>query len=358
LVKQFSVEAERRLQEAYGHLPLLEADTVLAGGPIPIYRAVLSHDDSEGDFWRSRDHSGAVARVTAPVHLVGGWYDYYLRGLLRDFATLRAAGREPYLTIGPWYHAQPAGMVTGLREGLDWFDARLKGEGSLRRKPVRLYVMGADEWRELDEFPPPARETRYYLRAEGGLSTEPPVGESPSDRYGYDPADPTPAVGGALLASRGAGPQDNGPLEARADVLCYTTPSLERDLEVIGPVWLELYARSSLVYTDFFGRLCDVAPNGRSTNICDGLVRVEPGRGEVEPDGTLRVVVELWATAHRFCQGHRLRLQVSSGAHPRWSRNLGTGEPLATGMRMEVAEQAVYHDAAHPSAVVLPVVAG
>jgi putative CocE/NonD family hydrolase len=180
----------------------------------------------------------------------------------------------------------------------------------------------------------------------------------PPDSYRYDPADPTPAVGGALLAFQGAGPQDNCRLEARTDVLCYTTPSLERDLDVIGLVRLELFAWSSLGRTDFFGRLCDVYPDGRSTNICDGLFRVEPGRGQAQPDGTLRIEIDMWATAHRFRRGHRLRLQVSSGAHPRWSRNLGTGEAVATGVRMKVAEQTVYHDAAHPSALVLPVASG
>jgi putative CocE/NonD family hydrolase len=350
---------ERRLQAAFDHLPLLEADTVAVGEPVPFYRDMLTHERPEDAFWAARDHRGAVARLEAPVHLVGGWYDYYLRGLLRDYATLQAAGRAPYLTIGPWYHAHPGGMLAGLREGLAWFDAQLKGDrGRLRQKPVRIYVMGAEEWRDLDAFPPPARETRYALRAGGGLAAGPPAGASDPDHYRYDPADPTPALGGAMLAKRGAGPVDNRPLEARADVLSYTTSPLGRDLEVIGPVRLEIFVRSSLPHTDFFGRLCDVAPDGRSTNLCDGLFRVEPGRGETQPDGSLRIEIDMWATAHCFRQGHRLRLQVSSGAHPRWSRNLGSGEPLATGVRMAIAEQTVYHDEAHPSALVLPVTAG
>jgi hypothetical protein len=218
--------------------------------------------------------------------------------------------------------------------------------------------MGADEWSELDDFPPPARQTRYYLHAQGGLTTDPPGGTSPPDGYRYDPANPTPALGGALLALKGAGPQDNGPLEARPDVLCYTTPPLTREVEVIGPVRLELFARSSLPYTDFFGRLCDVHPDGRSINVCDGLFRVEPGRAEVGPDQCLRIEIDMWATAHLFHRGHRLCLQISSGAHPRWSRNLGTGEALASGVTLAVAEQTVYHDEARPSALVLPVVNG
>ncbi|MFQ5595635.1 MAG: CocE/NonD family hydrolase [Anaerolineae bacterium] len=348
---------ERKLQAAFAHLPLLEADTVAAGEPIPFYRDVLTHTHPDDPFWVARDHSAAVPDVAAPVHLVGGWYDYYLRGLLRDYAALKTAGRRPYLTIGPWHHAHPGGMLTGLREGLTWFDAHLKGDRRrLRRKPVRIYVMGADEWRELDDFPPPARETRYYLHAQGRLATDPPAAASPPDSYRYDPADPTPALGGALLSFRGAGPQDNRPLEARSDVLCYTTLPLTRDVEVIGPVRLELFVRSSLPHTDFLGRLCDVAPDGRSTNVCDGLFRIEPGRGEAQPDDIVWIEIDMWATAHRFQRGHRLRLLVSSGAHPRWSRNLGTGEALAAGVRMAGAEQSIYRDEARPSALLLPVV--
>jgi putative CocE/NonD family hydrolase len=349
---------ERDLQAAFLHLPLLEADTVAVGEPIPFYRDILTKDQPYDPFWATRDHSAAVAQVSAPVHLIGGWYDYYLRGLLRDYTVLKTAGRRPYLTIGPWYHAHPGLLSTGLREGLTWFDAHLKGDRRRLRhaaRPVRLYVMGADEWREFEEFPPPARQARYYLHAAGRLSPEPPAATSPADGYRYDPADPTPALGGALLGSRGAGPQDNRPLEARPDVLCYTTPPLTRHVEVIGPVRLELFIGSNLPYTDFVGRLCDVAPDGRSTNICDGLFRVEPGRGEAQSDGSLRVKIDMWATAYRFRPGHRLRLQVASGAFPRWSRNLGSGEAVATGANMAVAEQTIYHDEAHPSALVLPV---
>jgi putative CocE/NonD family hydrolase len=375
LAQRFSGRQERRLQAAFAHLPLLEADTVAAGEPIPFYRDILTRDQPADPFWAARDHSEAIRAVTAPVHLIGGWYDYYLRGLLRDYATLRIAGHAPYLTIGPWYHGQPSGLMTGLREGLAWFDAHLKGDRrQIRQKPVRICVMGAGEWRELDDFPPPARETRIYLHAEARLAPDPPAESSSPDCFRYDPSDPTPALGGALLGFQGAGPQDNRPLEARSDVLCYTTPPLAREIEIIGPVRLELFAHSSVPTTDFFGRLCDVAPDGSSTNICDGLGRIEPGRGDTHAEGgpladfrqgsgqdskpCLRLEIDMWSTAYRFRQGHRLRLQVSSGAHPRWSRNLGTGEALATGVGTAVAEQTIYHDAIRPSSLVLPVVEG
>jgi len=356
LAHRFSQQAERDLHNAFAHLPLLEADSVAVGEPIPFYRDILTHDQPDEAFWMTRDHSGAIAEVSAPVHLIGGWYDYYLRGLLRDYANLKDAGREPRLTIGPWHHAHPQLLIAGLRQGLTWFDAQLKGERSeVRGKPVRLYLMGGEEWREFDDFPPPARATRYYLGAAGKLSTDPPGASSPPDHYRYDPADPTPALGGALLTFKGAGPQDNRPLEVRSDVLCFTTPPLTHDVEVIGPVRLELFARSSQAHTDFFGRLCDVHPDGRSINVCDGLFRVMPGRGEARPEGSLRVEIDMWATAHCFRVGHRLRLSISSGAFPRWSRNLGTGETTAAGVGMAVAKQTVYHDEAQPSALVLPI---
>ena len=219
--------------------------------------------------------------------------------------------------------------------------------------PVRL---GADEWREFDAWPPPAEETRYHLHSDGGLSSEAaPAGSSP-DRYRYDPADPTPAVGGPLFGLSGKrGAVDNRELESRSDVLVYTTAPLQRDVEIIGPVRLELYARSSLEHADFFGRLCDVHPDGKSINVCDGLFRLEPGRGEQQPDGSSRIEIDMWATAYRFRRGHSIRLQVSSGAHPHWNRNLGTGEPTATATTMVAAEQTIYHDREHPSAVILPV---
>ncbi len=209
---RFASKDEAALQAAFAHLPLGEADAVAAGEPIPFFRELLTHTRPDDPFWIARDHSAAVPAVTAPVHLLGGWYDYYLRGLLRDYGALYAAGRAPYLTIGPWNHAHFGPMLAGLRAGLDWFDAHLKGDRSrLRAKPVSLYVMGGgrDAWRELDHFPPPSGSVRYHLHAGGALAATDPPADATPDGYRYDPADPTPALGGALLAGRGAGAVDN-----------------------------------------------------------------------------------------------------------------------------------------------------
>lgn len=346
-----------KLRRGFMRLPVGEADMHVSGRPNALYRDLLAHPRARDAYWRDRDQSHRVRKVEAPAHLFGGWYDIFLRELLDDYAALVAAGKTPYLTVGPYPHGSFGGLKEGLRETFAWFDLHLKGEAhKARTKPVRLYVMGADEWRELDAWPPPAEETRFHLHPDGQLSPESPPADAPPDRYRYDPADPTPAVGGALFGFSGKrGAVDNRELEARPDVLVYTTPPLREDVEVIGPVRLELYAGSNLAHTDFFGRLCDVRPDGESINVCDGLFRLEPGKIEPQPDGSSRVEIDMWATAYRFRRGHRLRLQVSSGAHPRWNRNLGTEEPTPTAPTMLAAEQTVYHDREHPSAVVLPV---
>ncbi len=347
--------AARKLEPLFRHLPLNEVDALATGERVSFFQDWLVHD-AEGDpWWNPADFSGSVAEVTAPVHLIGGWYDIFLPWQVNDYAALRRAGRSPYLTIGPWTHVSPGGMAVAARESLVWFEAHLKGRREhLREAPVRIFVMGANTWRDFSEWPPPgARPQRWHLQPGRGLSPATP-GASEPDRYRYDPANPTPSVGGTLLTIE-AGPRDNRQLESRPDVLTYTSAPLDEALEVIGPVRVELFVRSSLPHTDFFARLCDVDASGRSINLCDGLLRLVPGKPAPEPDGTLRVAIDLWPTAHRFLAGHRLRLQVSSGAHPRFARNTGSGEPLATAKTLVPADQSVFHDPAHPSALLLPV---
>ena len=346
----------RVLAPAFAHLPIGEADRIVLGHSVPYYRTWLENAHADAPLWKSVDHGAQMARVHAAAHFVSGWYDILLYQLLKDYEALRAAGHAPYLTVGPWRHLDIAAAEEALRAGVHWFDAELKGENRRRANPVRLYLMGASEWIEFTSWLPPARETRLYLREARQLALEMPAADAAPDHYRYDPADPTPALGGPVYHQEG-GAQDNRALEARADVLTYTTAPLERDVDVIGWVKAELYARSSLAHTDFFARLCDVYPEGRSLNVCDGLFRIEPGNVEQLPDGSARVVIDMWATAQRFRRGHCIRLQVSSGAHPRWNRNLGTGEPLATATRMIAADQTVFHDAAHLSALVLPIAA-
>jgi uncharacterized protein len=269
---------------------------------------------------------------------------------------LRSAGKQPYLLVGPWTHISfiSAGLI--IRESLNWLDTHVKGkQEGLHEMPVQLFVMGTNTWRHFAEWPPPFQSERWYLQANGELAPTAPLASEP-DRYRYDPADPTPAVGGnSLGAAKHMGPKDNRSLEARADVLVCTSAALEQDMEVVGPVGAELYVRSSLEHTDFFVRLCVVEASSKSINLCDGILRLTPGSVSPEPDGSLHISINVWPTAYHFRKGERIRIQVSSGAHPRFVRNSGSGEPLTTGTKLFVADQIVYHDPEHPSAILLPV---
>ena len=218
-----------------------------------------------------------------------------------------------------------------------------------------MFVMGSNTWRDFADWPPPAQQQRWHLQPNGALATSTPPAAEP-DHYRYDPANPTPAVGGnSLGAPKRMGPQDNRALEDRRDVLVYTSDLLERDIEVIGPVTANLYVASSLDYTDFFARLCVVEQSGKSVNLCDGILRLTPDICPPDSDGVRHIHVALWPTAYHFRKGQRLRIQISSGAHPRCARNPGTGEPVAAATKLLVAEQAVYHDPENPSAILLPV---
>lgn len=339
---------------AFRRLPLRETDELATGKPVSFFRDWLEHNEPGDEWWQPVDFSKTVSNVAAPVHLLGGWYDIFLPHTLADYNRLRQAGRQPYLTIGPWAHTSPGLFPSMLRESLAWFRANLLGDRSgLRESPVRVFVMGANQWRDFPEWPPNYRTQRWHLQKDGGLSPSTPTQSEP-DRYRYDPANPTPAVGGTSL-SQNSGPKDNRKVEARPDVLVYTSAPLDRDVEIVGPVKAELYAESSLAHTDFFARLCDVDSSGKSINVCDGLLRLDPSRPAPEVEGCLKVEIDLWPTAHRFLKGRRIRLQVSSGAHPRYVRNPGSGEPLATAVTFKIADQAIYHDPARPSAILLPI---
>ena len=347
----------RKLPKLLDELPLGEIDSLLAGEELPFYREWFTQTAPDEPYWAARNYSADVGRVTAPVQLVGGWYDIFLPWLLADHASLQAAGRAPQLVIGPWAHTSTGLLNTSLREGLAWLRAHLLGDDrSLHRAPVRVWVGGEDRWRELETWPPPqARPYALYLQPGGGLAPQAPPADAEPDRYRYDPRHPTPAVGGPVLLARQP-VADNRALEARDDVLTYTTAPLEQDVEAIGPVSADIHFRSSLEHTDVFVRVCDVLPDGPSLNVCDALVRLQPGAPAAEADGSRRVHVDLWPTAYRFRAGHRIRVQVSSGAHPRYARNPGTGEDPATATRLLPADQEVLHDAAHPSSVTLAVV--
>ena len=334
----------RKTVRALRTLPLNQADVAAIGRSSKYIQDILTYD-AKHEYWAAVDHSHRVARVNVPVSSIGGWYDIFLPGQLRDFQVLQEAARPARLTVGPWTHSEftNAAVLEAVGFGL----AHARGEHPPERPPVRLFVMGEEAWRDFDSWPPKGYEPQAFrLQPDGGLSTEPAI-ESAADTYRYDPADPTPAAGGISISSGGR--VDNTELEGRPDVLTYTTATLTEDVEVIGEVSANIWFRSSLANADVFVRLCDVGPDGRSHNVCDGLTSLTGA------DTLSQATVRLWPTAYRFKRGHRIRVQVSSGAFPRYARNTGTGEPLATATILRAADQAVYHDPQHPSAVILPV---
>ena len=346
--------AERGRRPLLNHLPLRDLDRLATGRGVPYWQDWLEHEAPGDEFWKGRGPAGKLDEVSAPVSMVTGWHDIFLPLQVRDYAALRAGGREPYLLIGPWRHADQQSVQAWLQDTLAWMRAYLAGDRTaLRPQPVRVFVTGADEWRDLPAWPPEGRPHRWHLHPGGVLAQQAPPAADP-DSYTYDPADPTPSLAGPVGLS-GRARVDNRGLEARPDVLTFTSAPLAGDLEVAGEVVADLFVSSDREHTDFFARLCEVDPAGTSVNICDALVRLAPGRPERQPDGTIRARIPLWPAAHRFHRGHRLRLQVSSGAHPRYARNPGTGQPLGTAVRLVPARQRVFHDPGHPSALLLPV---
>lgn len=348
---------ERRmaaLKAGFDHLPLGQVIHRLTGVDLQLYRDQLAHDGAGDGFWDPLNFRPLLAEWTVPTLLVDGWHDYPLPGVVEDYAVLRSSPAPVHLRIGAGGHLGGGGEGGMTDAPLDWFDTWLLGrEGLLDPSPVKVHVQGeGGRWRDLPDWPPPSEPTRWYLHAGGRLAPIPPGAPSEPDRYRYDPADPTPSVGGIGMLTGGTA--DNRSLESRSDVLVYTSDELGEPLELIGPVEAELQVGSSLDHTDFFVRLCDVHPDGRSLNVCDGLQRFTPASIRRGTDGTFTAAVALWPVGHTFAPGHRLRVQVSSGAHPVYARNLGTGEPPATATAWRTADQAVHHEPARLSWVTLP----
>ena len=334
-----------RLTRGLAHLPLAEADLVATGATQPFVREWLA-EPGDG-YWAERGHDRRVPEVGAAVLMIGGWQDIFLPWQLADYAALRSAGARPRLMIGAWTHNSPALLRTSVREAVAWMRAHTDG-GARSDLGVRVHVGGVDEWRELPGWPPSGGGTRdWFLIPGGGLGAQPAAPTAKPDRFRYDPADPTPAIGGPRLAVKIAGRRDNRSLESRPDVLVYTSGPLARPVEVLGPVSATVRVRADSRYFDVFVRLCDVEESGPSWNVCDGLIRVT----DTEPGEIAEITVPMWPAAHRFLAGHRIRVQVSAGAHPRFSRNPGTGEPLATATTLRPVVLEVYPSVLHLTTV-------
>ncbi len=345
---------ERRTLRASMKLPLLEADRRVVGHKVAFWRRWLVDAFATEGFWDNLDHTHRLNDRTPPNHFISGWYDFMIDQLLRDYTILVEAGHTPYLTIGPWFHISPELQTVSLRDTLTWMRAHLMGDRTgLREKPVRIHISGRNEWVEADTYPPKPADDQIWHLHPGRLLSRRPVRTSAPDTYRYNPRKPTPNIGGAIFAFRGAGALDQKLLEERPDVLVFTSEPLFSDLTIVGNARATLYARSSLPNTDFFVRLCDVDEKGTSTNICDGIVRMTSAAPAVADD-IWKLNIRLHATAHCFLRDHRIRVQVSSGAHPRYARNTGTDEPVGQATRLVSADVEIFHDPLRPSAIALP----
>jgi uncharacterized protein len=306
---------------------------------------------------------------------------------MRQKGGSEAARKGQRLVIGPWIHLpwerkvgevdfgpEAANPIDQLQ--LRWFDHWLKGadNGVDREPPVRVFVMGANKWREAADWPiPGTRFTTYYLRSRGAantrfgngsLSPEPPAGDEAPDRYRYDPANPVPSRGGHSCCTSDVapvGPFDQAEVEERADVLVYSTPPLERPVEVTGPITVTLHAATSAPDTDFTAKLVDVHPDGRAINLNNGIVRarfrdsLEQADG-ITPGQIYEYTIRVWPTSNLFKAGHRIRLEISSSNFPHYDRNPNTGHEFGQDAAMLVADQVVHHDQERPSRVVLPII--
>ncbi|QRY43620.1 CocE/NonD family hydrolase [Mycolicibacterium boenickei] len=334
------------LAKATAGLPMGEAGRRLLGDGAPWYESWLEHPERDDPFWdRLRFHE-ALQHVELPILLLSGWQDLFLNQTLEQYEQLQRRGVPVALTVGPWTHTQlmTKGLTTVVGESLDWLGAHLAGDGETNRSTVRIHVNGHG-WVELADWPPVMPEHELFLQPAGRLSETPPPESAPPSGFTYHPADPTPTVGGRLLAATG-GYRDDTRLARRSDVLTFTGAPLSADLYVAGNPVVELAHSCDNPHHDIFVRISEVDAKGRSRNVSDAFRRLNGHTGPVR--------LELDAVAHQFRAGARIRLLIAGGSHPRFARNLGTAEPPISGSKLVRATHSVHHGEGGVSRLVLP----
>ncbi|WP_235892348.1 CocE/NonD family hydrolase [Mycolicibacterium hodleri] len=338
--------SRRRVARATREVPMGGAGRTMLGAGAPWWESWAEHPDREDPFWTPLRLTEALDRVDVPVLLFSGWQDLFLDQTLTQFQHLHGREVTTALTVGPWTHTElmTKGARIVIRESLSWLDAHLGGKPDSARSTVRAYVNNGD-WLDLPTWPPAMAEHVLYLQPAHRLSTEPPDDSASPSTFTFDPTDPTPTIGGRLLSPEG-GYRDDTALAMRPDVVDFTGDPLTVDLYVIGSPVIELSHACDNPDNDVFVRLSEVDADGRSTNVSEGLVRLTTDSDVVR--------LELDAVAHRFPAGSRLRVMVAGGSHPRFMRNLGTGEPPISGTEMKPANHAVHHGAGGLSRLVLP----
>lgn len=376
------------LDKAYHHLPLRTFGEQFEK-KVPYLNDWVAHPGYD-DYWKQRGIDRRYADVTVPSLNIGGWYDIFskttidLMDRVRESSRDRTARRNQFVIMGPWAHGVGVRKVGELDFGpqaaLDigdfqfrWFEYWLQGhETGVQEWPAYyLFVMGRNEWRGEHEWPLARTQfTSYYLHSrghantlggDGELSTTQP-GEEPCDKFSYDGDEPVPTLGGNNLVGVPIGPFDQSSAEQREDVLIYSTPPCEQEVEITGPIKLVLHAASSALDTDFTAKLVDVHPDGKAYHLCDGIVRARYRHGNDRPAELLqpgqpeKFEIDLWVTSNVFLPGHRIRLEVSSSNFPRFDRNPNSGQPFGTDTELLTAQQTVFHDTARDSHLVLPII--
>ena len=364
-------------------LPLRRADFFATGQRSEIFQRALDHPAYDA-FWRGMSTQEHIDQIHVPVFSVGGWYDCFVESDLAAFTALRRNSSVHRIVIGPWGHNMSVkfanvdfGKDSGApirRMQIQWFDQWLKSKDTpiMSSPPAHIFVMGANRWRDEQEWPPAhARMTALYLSSRGPANTldgdgtldARPRRHSPPEHFEFDPASPVPTAGGATCCNPKLfawGPMDQRAIERRSDVLVFSTPPVREDLEVIGPVRVVLYAATSAPDTDFTAKLVDVFPNGEARNLTDGILRLRY-RDSLEkaqlatPGQIYELSIDTGVTSNVFLKGHRVRLEISSSNFPRFDRNPNTGRPIADETTLRKASQIIYHDRQHPSRLILPV---
>lgn len=369
------------------HLPLRTIDAAAAGQRVAFFQKALDHPAYDS-YWKALSTREKLDQIRVPVFVAGGWYDNFVESDLKAFSFLRKRGGDYHVLIGPWAHNMAykfpdadfgSDALIPLRTiQLAWFDRWLKpGTVPVRstsEPPVRIFVMGINQWRHEQEWPlQRAKPTPMYLisagkantrSGDGLLSWNPPKGPLPPDQYTYDPKDPVPTMGGSVCCNPRLfpwGPMDQRRVEERRDVLVYTSDPFLDDIEVTGTIEVVLNISTSAPDTDFTAKLVDVSSDGHARNLCDGILRLRYREGLDKgvlaiPGSVYRISIDAGVTSNVFRAGHRIRVEISSSNFPRFDRNPNTGRTIATETELRIANQTIFHDRNRPSYILLPVI--
>jgi uncharacterized protein len=377
---------EPKFADYIWHLPLRTADRAATGHSVDFFQDTLNHPAYDA-YWKDLSTREQLDHLRVPVFAVGGWYDNFVQSDLEAFTILSKKSAGNHILIGPWPHNMSIKFKTMdfgddssapiRRYQLEWFDHWMKPPSQpaqpFAEPPVRIFVMGANKWRDEHEWPiARARSTPLYLASKGnansigggGRLTWDPNRDDRADQYEYDPRLPTPTTGGAICCSPDIwqwGPLDQRPVEERKDVLVYSTAPLRKNIEVTGPIRVVVYAATSAPDTDFTAKLVDVFPDGYAQILTDGILRLRY-RSSLEkpvvakPGEIHQLTIDAGVTSNMFRAGHRIRIEISSSNFPRFDRNPNTGRPVADETELRVARQKIYHGHQYPSYVMLPII--